>query len=71
MQILFTNLGQIIEFLLKNGSNNKGSASDTEGEGSDCDPKDGYYAIKNILVDKIYASFFSADRYEDALKKDL
>jgi len=58
--------------LLKNGrSSDKGSSSDTEGENSDCDPKDGYYAIKNILVDKIYASFFSADRFEDSLKKDL
>ena len=66
----------LISFLATKGSNEVTStkcSSDTEGdEDSDnTDPKDGYNAIKNILLDKIYLKFFSAERYEDTLLNDL
>lgn len=68
---MFENLGGVITFLDK-GSSGNSSASDTDGEeGSDTDPKDGYYAIKNVLLEKIYLRFFSAERYEDTLLNDL
>jgi hypothetical protein len=69
VKLMFENLSGVISFLDKGGNN---SASDTDGEeGSDTDPKDGYYAIKNVLLEKIYLRFFSAERYEDTLLNDL
>jgi len=76
VKLMFENLSGVITFLAKGGNassgNGNSSASDTEGdEGSDTDPKDGYYAIKNVLLEKIYLRFFSAERYEDTLLNDL
>ena len=86
VKLLFENLGGLITFLAKgsDGSGKKAAAaanaatagtnssSDTEGDSNtETDPKDGYYAIKNVLLDKIYLKFFSAERYEDTLLHDL
>lgn len=72
VKLLFDNLGNVISFLAKGGNSGSGSASDTDGDDSnDCDPKDGYYAIKNELLEKIYLKFFSAERYEDTLLTEL
>ena len=74
VKLMFENLTGVISFLAKGGNKttSNGSASDTDGdEHSDTDPKDGYYAIKNVLLEKIYLRFFSAERYEDTLLSDL
>lgn len=48
------------------------SFSDTE-ESSDQegDPKSGYNAIVNILIPKIFASFFSHERFDEQLRTEL
>jgi hypothetical protein len=77
VKILFENMGGLISFLsktrpVKTGTTPTSSSSDTEGDENDnTDPKEGYYAIKNDLLDKIYLRFFSAERYEDTLLNDL
>ena len=54
-------------------------AASSDTDESDCetdadlqyDPKQGLTAISQVLLAKIYTSFFSSERYDDQLKKDL
>jgi len=47
------------------------SDCDTDVANLTYDPKYGMNAIVSVLIPKIYASFFSSERYDDSLKKDL
>jgi hypothetical protein len=73
--LLFQNLGKVVEYLSREGRSRLKKVNINAEESSDCDSnysdssfdtetRDGYYAIKSILVDQIYSEFFSQDRYD-------
>ena len=82
---MFANLLKIVDYLSREGKSRKmfpkvskaedSSASDCDSNYSDSsfdhDSRDGYYAIKSILVDQIYVEFFYPDRYDHQLRNEV